>query len=80
MPSGYVSGANLSETAAYNGATFASLHLTPGTYTWSWGTGANADSFTLQIGPLAVVPEPASLALLVMGLAGLGMMRRTRRT
>ena len=45
---------------------------------WTWGTGANADSFTLQIGA-AAVPKPASLPLLVMGLAGLGMALRTRR-
>jgi hypothetical protein len=79
VPSGYVSGANLSDTATYNGQTFASLHLIAGTYTWHWGTGANADSFTLQIGPASTpAPEPASLTLLAVGLAGLGMVLRTR--
>jgi hypothetical protein len=48
----------------------------PGTYTWNFGTGANADSLILEIG---VVPEPASLTLLAVGLAGLGMVLRLRR-
>ncbi len=70
-------GGPLSDTATYNTATFSSLGLTPGTYEWTWGTGANADSFTLQIGP-AAAPEPGSLTLLAVGLAGLGMVLRTR--
>jgi hypothetical protein len=51
----------------------------PGTDEWTWGTGAHADSFTLEVGPVAPVSEPASLSLLVMGLAGLGIVLRTRR-
>src|SRR5262249_22787531 len=64
----------------WNGATIASLGAIPGTYTWHWGTGANADSFTLNIIAPSAAPEPASLALLAMGLAGLGMVVRTRRS
>jgi hypothetical protein len=76
VPAGYVSGNPLSDTATYDNATFSSLGVTPGTYKWTWGTGANADSFTLQIG---AVPEPASLALLAVGLAGLGVALQMRR-
>jgi hypothetical protein len=78
VPPGYVSGNPLLDTSTYAGATFASLGVTPGTYVWTWGTGANADSFTLQIGP-AAAPEPASLSVLALGLAGLGVVLRTRR-
>ena len=79
VPASYVSGNPLSDSATYASAIFASLGVTPGTYLWTWGTGANADSFTLQIGPVTNTPEPASLTLLAMGLAGLGMVLRTRR-
>jgi len=52
--------------------------VTPGTYKWTWGSGPN-QNFTLQIGPAAAVPEPASLALFGVGLAGVGMVLRTWR-
>jgi hypothetical protein len=52
----------------FNNATFASLGVTPGTYVWRWGPGAN-QRFTLQIGP---VPDSGSTAsLLGFGLLGL---------
>jgi hypothetical protein len=78
VPDGYASGALLSGTSVYAGATFASLGVTPGTYMWTWGTGANADSLTLQIGP-AAVPQPVSLSLLAVGVAGLAVRRWRRR-
>jgi hypothetical protein len=60
VPAGYGSGTFLSATDTYSGQTFANLGLTPGTNTWRWGTGADADSLTVQIGPAAVVPEPST--------------------
>jgi hypothetical protein len=78
VPPGYVSGNPLSDTSTYNTQNFASLGVTPGTYVWTWGTGAHADSFTLQVGP--AVPEPASLTLLGIGTLGfLGYRWRRRR-
>jgi len=77
LHNGYQSGNQLSGTANWSGATFNSLGLTPGTYDWTWGTGGNADSARLVIGN---APEPATLALLAAGLAGLARARRQRRS
>ena len=77
-PSGYVSGTSISTTSTYTG-TFSSLGLTPGTYTYNWGSGATADTFTVQIG--AAVPEPSSMILLSLAFGGVGFsawMRRRR--
>ncbi|MGH7103203.1 MAG: PEP-CTERM sorting domain-containing protein [Acetobacteraceae bacterium] len=72
VPSGYVSDSALSDTSTYDGATFASLGVTPGTYTWTWGSGPADGNFTLDVKTTAV-PEPGSLALLGIGLLGLGL-------
>ena len=75
MPQGYVSGTDLGiSTDTWNNQTLSSLGLTPGTYTWTWGTAPHADSLALQI----TVPEPASFSLLA--IAGLAMLRRRART
>jgi hypothetical protein len=58
VPNRYVSGNMLSDTSTYSNSTFSSLGVTPGTYEWTWGSGAHADSYTLQIGPTATVPAP----------------------
>ena len=75
VPNGYISGASLSNSETWDLATFASLGLTPGTYTWTWGTDGHADSFTLQVG--SPTPEPATFGLLCLGVFAL---RRPRRT
>ncbi len=51
LPQGYVSKSSLSATATSGGATFASAGITPGTYTWTWGSGLDEDSLTIQVGP-----------------------------
>jgi hypothetical protein len=79
LPSGYVSGALLSNTSAYTSTTLSLLGVTPGTYEWTWGTGATADSFTLEIG---TTPLPAALPLFATGLGAMGLFgwRRKRKT
>ena len=74
LPLMYPSGAALSDTDTWSGATLSGLGVTPGNYTWNWGTGPTADSFTLDV--VAPVPEPASLGLL--GIGALALLGRRR--
>ena len=75
---GYSSKTPLSATETFSGATFASLGVVPGTYTWHWGSvdRGNYDTMTLEI---SAVPEPASLAVIGTGLAAVSAMRRRKR-
>ena len=75
MPQGYVSGAALSDSMTFNNATFASLGVTPGTYVWTWGTGAN-QNFTLVIGAAGVPDGGSTVSLLGCALLGLTALRR----
>lgn len=78
-PTGYVSGSALSDSATWPSATFSSLGITTGTYTWIWGDGATADSFTLEIVP-ADVPEPSTWAMMAAGIGVMLAFRRRRRS
>src|SRR5262249_31483469 len=73
VPTGYVSGTALLDSMTFNNATFASLGVTPGTYVWTWGDGAN-QRFTLRIG--AVPDGGSTVTLLGFGLLGLAALRR----
>jgi len=70
--SSYTSGSPLNISGMYPGKTIGTLGLTPGTYTWTLGTGAQSDTLTMN-----VVPEPSSFALLGFAAAGL-LVRRKR--
>ena len=55
----------LSGSTTYSDTSVASLGVTPGTYLWAWGTGAD-QNFTLQIpvpppGPPVAITNPATL-------------------
>jgi hypothetical protein len=50
VPSGYTSNSVISGTSTYNSTTIAGMGLTPGTYTWSWGSGGNASTLVMTIG------------------------------
>ncbi len=76
LPVGYVTGTELTAADTYNDQSLLTLGLTPGTYTWTWGTGSHADFFTVQI-----VPEPSSLTMAAIAaglLGGLAVYRRRR--
>jgi hypothetical protein len=75
LPYGYVSGTQLSGSATWANENFTSLGVTPETYTWTWGSGANADFLTLNIGQTAV-PEPSTYILLSIALGAVGFARK----
>src|SRR5262249_40797240 len=77
VPEGYTSGDPLTNSMTFNNATFASLGLTPGTYTWTWGTGLLNQNFTLIIGRAGVPDGGSSVSLLGFALLGLAALRRT---
>jgi hypothetical protein len=84
VPEDYVSGTSLgTSTATWTDTTISGLGLTPGAYVWSWGSGATADTFTLDIVGSGVgapaTPEPATWAMMLLGLAGLALVRARRR-
>lgn len=82
LSASYISGTELgTNTALFNGS-LASLGLTQGTYTWNWGSGANADSLTINIGtavPPGAIPEPAIWAMLILGFGAVGGALRRRK-
>ena len=49
VPTGYTSGSALSSSVTYPGTTISGLGLSGGTYTWAWGSGANASSLVMVI-------------------------------
>ena len=65
VPLNYVSDTPLSDSMTFNNATLDTLGVTPGTYVWTWGTGAN-QNFTLVI-PGAVLQNISSRAFVQTG-------------
>jgi hypothetical protein len=64
----YVSGAALSDVTTWDNQTFASLGLTPGTYTYDYGSESTPDTIVVDIGTAAATPEPPSVTLLAAAL------------
>lgn len=81
VPTGYTSESPLTSSATWDNTTISGLGLTPGTHTWHWGTGPNADSLKVIVPGTPSVPEPSTLTLLGIGslsLLGYGWRRRKR--
>jgi hypothetical protein len=51
LPTGYTSNSTITTQSTFTGKTLSSLGATVGTYTYSWGTGSNAGTISLQVGP-----------------------------
>jgi hypothetical protein len=77
VPQGYVSGASLSGSTTFASTALASLGVTTGTFTWTWNSGAN--SFVIVVPTFPAVPEPATWALMLVGVGMLGASLRTAR-
>jgi len=60
VPSGYTSGSFISGTTTFNSTTLATLGATPGTYTWSWGSGATLSSIIMTVGVSGPTPTPTA--------------------
>jgi hypothetical protein len=73
LASGYTSGDAISSSMVLTGQSIAGMTLIPGTYTFA----LPADTITLEIDNNNV-PEPASLALMLGGLAAAGLTARRR--
>ena len=79
VPAGYSSGDFLEGSATYVDANFASLGLIRGTYVYTWGTGAHADTLTVNVGSISSVtggagpvPEASTWVMMLAGFTGLG--------
>lgn len=68
LPDGYVSGTPLQNSARWSGQTLASLGVTVGTYTYTWGSGPTSDSYTLVIGSA----PPQTITFNALGTQTLG--------
>jgi len=81
VPGGYFAGRLFTVSATWDNTTISQLGLTPGTYTWTWGSGANADGLEVVVPGVVPVPEPGSLTVVgtVGALCGLGFAWRRRK-
>ena len=69
VPHGYSSNSPINGTGTVFGHTIDSLGIFPGVHTWTLASG---DTIELSANSTTPVPEPATLALLSIGLIGVG--------
>ena len=76
VPTDYEFGDQLgAASSTFARQSLASLGITPGTYVWTFGTGPNTDTVTMN-----VVPESASLLVPATAVATLGLVQVRRRS
>ena len=75
LPESYASGSPVSNSNTYASQSLLTLGLVPGSYTETFGSGADADSLVVQVDDAA--PEPSSASL--MAVAALGLLARAPR-
>ena len=71
FPQTYVSGAPLTGSSIFENQSLTSLGLDVGRHIYTWGSGDDADRLTINVE--AAVPEPATWAMMGLGLAALGL-------
>jgi hypothetical protein len=82
VPTGY-DGTLLWGSSTFDNTTLAMIGLTPGTYTYTWSpavaAGAVVQDGSLTINVTGVVPESSTLAMMLAGFAGLGLLAYRKR-
>jgi hypothetical protein len=75
FPKNYISGTSLTGSSVFENQSLKSLGLDVGQYAYTWGSGADADSLTINVG----VPEPSTWAMMGLGFAAFGLAGFRRR-
>ena len=60
VPADYISGTFITGSTTYTNTTISALNLIEGTYTYTWGSGANEDSIYVIIGSGIPTPTPSA--------------------
>ncbi|HZZ28456.1 MAG TPA: hypothetical protein VFE46_10685 [Pirellulales bacterium] len=77
VPTSYTTDTAIIDSSTYTGKTLANLGLSPGTFTWTMGTGLTENTVTINVSSTPA-PEPASFVL--AGLCGGAMLFIRRLT
>jgi hypothetical protein len=82
VPNSYISGDPLSNNALFFNRTFSTLGLTAGSYTYTWGSGASADSLTVNVGPTpsSTINAPLPFSWFSTGVNATGVVTTTSVT
>ena len=74
IQTGYVSGSALSSTSTWNGKTFATLGITPGTYTWTLPNDTIVLTTVAAVAatPVVLTPPPIPNNVVLPGISGIG--------